>query len=81
MVFVLDRHGRALMPCTEKRARLLLERNRARVHRLYPMVIRVRDRLAQNSAFQDLSLKLDPGSKNTGIALNRIANNGEAVFL
>ncbi|MBX9937015.1 MAG: RRXRR domain-containing protein, partial [Burkholderiaceae bacterium] len=28
-VFVLDRSGRPLMPCTEKRARLLLERQRA----------------------------------------------------
>lgn len=37
MVFVLDKHGKALMPCTEKRARLLLERGRARVHRVLPM--------------------------------------------
>lgn len=80
MVFVLDRHGKPLMPCTEKRARLLLERDRARIHRLYPMVIRVRDRLAQDSLFQDLNLKLDPGSKTTGVALNRITSNGEAVL-
>lgn len=80
MVFVLDKHGRALMPCTEKRARLLLERDRARIHRLYPMVIRLKNRLAQHSAFQDLNLKLDPGSKTTGIALNRITSNGEAVL-
>ena len=80
MVFVLDRHGIPLMPCTEKRARLLLERNRARIHRLYPMVIRVRDRLAQDSVFQDLNLKLGPGSKTTGIALNRITDTGEAVL-
>jgi hypothetical protein len=33
-VFVLDTQGQALMPCTEKRARLLLARGRARVHRL-----------------------------------------------
>ncbi|QQX84517.1 RRXRR domain-containing protein [Cupriavidus necator] len=30
-VFVLDKHGKPLMPCSEKRARLLLERGRARV--------------------------------------------------
>jgi len=48
MVFVLDQHSKVLMPCTEKRARLLLERNRAGIHRLYTMVLRVRDRLAQN---------------------------------
>ena len=72
MVFVLDKNGKALMPCTEKRARLLLERNRARIHRLYPMVIRVRNRLAQNCSFQDLNLKLNSGSKTSGVALNRI---------
>ena len=32
------------MPCSEKRARLLLTRGRARVHRVVPMVIRLVDR-------------------------------------
>ena len=72
-VFVLDRQGKALMPCTEKRARLLLERGRARVHRLVPMVIRLTDRAAASCAFQPLRLKLDPGSKTTGLALVRDA--------
>ena len=30
-VFVVDRHGKPLMPCTKKRACLLLERGRARL--------------------------------------------------
>jgi 5-methylcytosine-specific restriction endonuclease McrA len=80
MVFVLDKHGKALMPCTEKRARLLLASKRARVHRVLPMVIRLTDRLVENSQFQTLNLKLDPGSKTTGIALNRVVDNGEAVL-
>lgn len=70
-VFVLDTQGQALMPCTEKRARLLLARGRARVHRLVPMVIRLTDRTADSCAFQPLRLKLDPGSKTTGLALVR----------
>ena len=72
-VFVLDHQGKALMPCTEKRARLLLARGRARVHRLVPMVIRLTDRAADTCAFQPLRLKLDPGSKTTGLALVRDA--------
>jgi hypothetical protein len=32
MVFVLDRRHNPLMPCSEKRARLLLARGRAVVH-------------------------------------------------
>ncbi|WP_415838149.1 RRXRR domain-containing protein [Polaromonas hydrogenivorans] len=80
-VFVLDRSGRPLMPCTEKRARLLLERGRARVHKVMPFTIRVVDRLAEDSEFQALRVKLDPGSKTTGMALVReTAQNGVAVI-
>src|SRR6266567_2281206 len=35
MVFVLDKHKKPLMPCTPKKARLLLSRGRAVVHRRY----------------------------------------------
>ncbi len=74
-VFVLDRSGTPLMPCSEKRARLLLARGRARVHRLVPFAIRLIDRHAESCAFQPIQIKLDPGSKTTGIALVRIAEH------
>ena len=70
-VFVLDKKGAALMPCSEKRARLLLERGRARVHRVLPFVIRLVDRSAKSCEFQEVQIKLDPGSKSTGIGLVR----------
>ena len=70
-VFVLDRQGKAVMPCSEKRARLLLERGRARVHRLVPFVIRLVDRQQVSCQLQPLQIKLDPGSKATGLALVR----------
>jgi len=79
-VFVLDRRGKPLMPCTEKRARLLLARGRARVHRVMPFVIRLTDREAHACALQPLRLKLDPGSKVTGVALVREADDGVAVL-
>ena len=59
------------MPCSEKRARLLLARNRARIHRLAPFVIRLKDRRVSDSQFQPVKVKLDPGSKVTGIAVVR----------
>ena len=59
------------MPCTEKRARLLLARGRARVHRLLPFTVRVVDRKQADCTLQPLRLKLDPGSKTTGMALVR----------
>ena len=70
-VFVLDKRKKPLMPCSEKRARLMLERGRARVHRMVPFTIRLVDRLVEGSVLQPLRLKLDPGSKTTGIALVR----------
>lgn len=70
-VYVLDKTGTPLMPCSEKRARLLLERGRARIHRQVPFVIRLVDRRQADSALQSLTLKFDPGSKFTGIALVR----------
>ena len=79
-VFVLDRCNKPVMPCTEKRARLLLERGRARVHRVLPFAIRLIDRTADSCAFQPLRLKLDPGSKTTGLALVREFNCGIAVL-
>ncbi len=63
------------MPCTQKRARLLLSRGRARVHRLVPFVIRLVDVSVKDCRLQHLSLKIDPGSKNTGIALVRDVKN------
>ncbi len=70
-VWVVDRHKRPLMPCSEKRARLLLSRGRAVVHRRYPFAIRLKDRLARDSEYQPLRVKLDPGSQATGLAITR----------
>jgi 5-methylcytosine-specific restriction endonuclease McrA len=71
VVFVLDKRKHPLMPCTEKRARLLLQRGRAVVHRRVPFTIRLRDRVVAESTLQPIVLKLDPGSKTTGVALAR----------
>ncbi|GAW94357.1 hypothetical protein KKC1_34630, partial [Calderihabitans maritimus] len=78
MVFVLDKHKKPLMPCTEKRARLLLQRGRAVVYKLQPFTIRLKDRTAEQSQLQPLRLKLDPGAKVTGVAVLREDNKDEA---
>lgn len=57
------------MPCSQKRARKLLAAGRARVHRRVPFVIRVVDCHASSCSFQALRIKIDPGSKVTGLAL------------
>lgn len=63
MVFVLDRHQKPLMPCSESRAQT------ARVRTMAPFTIRLVDRRQEASALQNLRVKLDPGPKTTGIAV------------
>ena len=70
-VFVLGYDGQPLMPCTGKRARLLLERGRARVRRIKPFIIQMKDRSVNDCLLQPLEVKIDPGSKTTGICLSR----------
>src|SRR5215471_682188 len=86
MVFVLDQRKRPLMPTTPKRARLMLARGRAVVHRVKPFSIRLRDRQVEYSILQPVALKIDPGSHATGMALARIEPTPEgelqhALFL
>ena len=69
MVFVLGKSKKPLMPCSEKRARKMLEAKRAVVHKLYPFTIRLKDRV--DGDMQPVCIKLDPGSKQTGIAVVR----------
>ncbi len=73
MVFVLDRHHSPLMPCTPARARGLLRQGRAVVHRHTPFVIRLRDRTAADSEVPGVEIGIDPGSRHTGLALFRTA--------
>jgi hypothetical protein len=72
-VFVLDRRKHPLMPCTERRARLLLGRGRAVVVRAYPFTIRLKD--CAGGITQPVRIKIDSGSKTTGIAMVR--ENGQ----
>ena len=76
MVFVLDHHKKPLMPTTPRRARLLLARKRAVVHRLSPFTIRLKDRSLQQSTLQPVVLKIDPGAQTTGLALARVEETG-----
>ena len=71
MVFVLDKRKKPLMPCSERRVRILLSRGRAVVHRLCPFTVRLKDRTVEESVLQPVRLKLDPGSKHSGVALVR----------
>ena len=66
-VFVLDKNKKTLMPCSTFRARQLLTQKKAAVFKLYPFTIILKER--EGGEVQDIEVKLDPGSKITGIAL------------
>ncbi|WP_297389526.1 RNA-guided endonuclease IscB [Acidiferrobacter sp.] len=78
-VFVLDKRSKPLMPCSEKRARLMLERGRARVHRMVPFTIRLVDRRMEDSVLQPVRVSIAPGSKTTGLALLRDSETVDAT--
>lgn len=77
-VFVIDTTHRPLDPVHPGRARLLLKEGKAAVYRRYPFTI-VLKKEEDDAQVQPLRLKLDPGSKTTGIALVNDAT-GEIVF-
>lgn len=66
-VLVIDKNKQPLMPCRQARARKLLSAQKASVYRRHPFTIILQER--DSGAIQPLSLKIDPGSKTTGMAL------------
>jgi len=67
-VFVLDTKKRPLTPTHPARARQLLHKGKAAVYRRYPFTI-ILKREVINADKQPLRLKIDPGSKTTGLAI------------
>ena len=66
---MLDNNRKPLDPCSPARARYLLKRDRAAVFRRYPFTIILNDRMVEDSIVHGHRIKIDPGSKVTGIAI------------
>ncbi len=66
--FVLDSHKKPLQPCHPSVARKLLTNGRSAVFRRYPFTIILKEEKT-NIGNHPIELKIDPGSKTTGIAL------------
>ena len=78
MVFVLNKSKKPLDMISNAEARILLRNKLAVIHKIYPFTIRLRD----NSCVKDdktYTVKIDPGSKHTGIAI--VDNNNSVVML
>jgi hypothetical protein len=66
LVFVVDQQQRPCSPVHPGRARHLLHRGRAAVFRRYPFTIILKEGAPTE---EPVRLKIDPGSKTTGLAL------------
>ncbi len=77
-VFVLDTNKRELNPVHPGEARRLLSQGKAAVLKHYPFTIILKVEVIA-PVLEPLPIKLDPGSKTTGIAILNDAS-GEVVF-
>jgi 5-methylcytosine-specific restriction endonuclease McrA len=68
LVFVLDTNKNVLDPCHPARARELLRKGKAAVFRRYPFTI-ILKREVPDAQPKECQVKIDPGSKTTGIAV------------
>jgi hypothetical protein len=77
-VFVLDTNKQPLDPVDQGKARILLTKGKAAVYRLFPFTIILKAAI-DTPVVAELRIKIDPGSKTTGIA---ITNNttGKVVY-
>ena len=65
-VYVLSKHGKPLMPCKPRKARVLLQSGKATVIKKTPFTIQLK--YGSSGYKQPISLGVDAGSKHIGIA-------------
>jgi len=76
-VFLIDSNKTPLNPVHPAQARKLLDPEKAAVFQCYPFTL-ILKRVIENPNVYPLTLKIDPGSKFTGIAL--VTNQGNVVW-
>ena len=69
MVFVLSSDKKPLNPCSPARARILLKEKKAAVYKQFPFTIILKSRWSFVSETDEFRLKIDPGSKVSGVAI------------
>ena len=77
-VFVKNIRGESLMPCSPRKARLLLREGKAKIINYTPFTIQLT--YATGETVQEVSIGIDLGTKHTGIAVtseNKVLAKGE----
>jgi len=67
LVFVINKYGKPLMPCSNRKARLLLKQGKAKIHTYEPFTIQL---LYGSSGYkQEITVGIDAGAKYIGVAV------------
>ncbi|MBO1581972.1 RNA-guided endonuclease IscB [Bacillus sp. XF8] len=81
IVFVINKHGEALMPCSQRKARILLKSKKAKIINYKPFVIQL---LYGSYGYkQPIKLGIDLGSKHIGVAIvseDKVLAKGEIAL-
>ena len=78
MVLVINKHKQPCNTISEAYARILLFNKQAVIHKRFPFTIRLRNDNAVSKDRRNYTIKIDPGSKTTGIA---ITDNQDSVVM
>ena len=69
MTFVLNKNKEALNPCSNAKARWLLDNGYAVIHKYQPFTIRLKNKIKE-PGLKEYVLKIDAGSKTTGLSIS-----------
>lgn len=67
IVYVINKHGKVLMPCQPRKARLLLKEKKAKIVSYNPFTIQLS--YGSYGYKQDITVGIDTGSKHVGVAI------------
>lgn len=77
-VYVLNKHGEPLMPCSPRKARLLLKQKKACVVKRTPFTIKL---LYGSTGYkQPVTLGVDAGSKSSAVHRKRLSSLGQGIM-
>ena len=81
IVFVLNKHGKALMPCSTRKSKTSSQREKRKIISYKPFTIQL---LYGSKGYkQEINIGVDVGSKNVGIAItseDKVLAKGEIRF-
>jgi hypothetical protein len=74
-VFVVSQRNKPLMPCTQRKARLLLKEGKAKIYKYNPFTIKLK--YATGESLQPCHIGIDTGFKHIGLA---VTSNDKVLF-